>query len=178
MNCKIFLCITLLTSALMTAVLGCQSESTVATTQAADKASSTTQPTFSTTATSPLKPTQPNAQIPSGNVTPPSDNFTAERPGAMKIDLATVAAKLGVTNQQLSDALGNIQQGILDFASIAEKLGTTEQVLLEALGITSSNGTMPSNPSGNQPPASFNGTMPGAPSGQQPPGTTPDNITK
>lgn len=84
------------------------------------------------------------------------------------MNLADAATKLGVTVQQLSDALGNAQQGMLDLASAAKKLGVTEAALRAALGINSSNGTMPGGPSGSQPPASANGTMPGIPSGTQP----------
>ena len=52
------------------------------------------------------------------------------------MDLAAAATKLGVTQQQLTDALGNTPQGALDLASDATKLGVTETALREALGFS------------------------------------------
>jgi predicted component of type VI protein secretion system len=146
MNWKKIICATLLAGAVMAAAVGCQAASTIATTttQPTDQASATTQPAAST-APSTVKPTQPNGTMSQ----PPSGNFTGERPGSQTMDLTAAATKLGVTIQQLTDALGNTQQGMADFTTIATKLGVTEQALREALGINSANGTMPG---GAQPP--------------------------
>ncbi len=51
------------------------------------------------------------------------------------IHLATVAAKLGVTEQQLRDAL-DLGQRRLDLATAAKKLGISEESLREALGLS------------------------------------------
>jgi len=51
------------------------------------------------------------------------------------IDLATAAAKLGVTEQQLRDAL-DLGQRRLDLAAAAKKLGISEGSLREALGLS------------------------------------------
>ena len=54
---------------------------------------------------------------------------------ARAMDLATAAAKLGVTEQQLRDALGDSSQGPPDFSVVAEQLGISEESLREALGL-------------------------------------------
>jgi hypothetical protein len=51
------------------------------------------------------------------------------------MDLAAAAAELGVTEQQLRDAFGDMQQGQPDFATAAEKLGISEDSLRTALGL-------------------------------------------
>ena len=51
------------------------------------------------------------------------------------IDLATVAAKLGVTERKLRDAL-DLGQKRLDLAAAAKKLGISEESLREALGLS------------------------------------------
>lgn len=64
-----------------------------------------------------------SAQPPQGERVPmPSMDFTA------------AAAKLGLTEQQLRDALGSDTQKPPDFATAAAKLGVTEEALREALG--------------------------------------------
>ena len=65
---------------------------------------------------------------------PPEGIAPGERPTAPAMDLATAAEKLGVTEQQLSEALGDLSQGPMDLASAAEKLGVSEESLREALG--------------------------------------------
>jgi hypothetical protein len=148
MNWKKSLCIALLAGAALTAAAGCSGAGNATTTEQTTSTVQTsvyTQPT-STTAPSTVKPTS----LPGGPMfQPPSGNVTGRVP---TMNLADAAAKLGVTAQQLSDALGNIQQGMPDFAAIAQKLGVTEQALREALGFNSSNGTMPGGPGGAQPP--------------------------
>ncbi|MBI2859457.1 MAG: hypothetical protein HYX90_10300 [Chloroflexi bacterium] len=51
------------------------------------------------------------------------------------VDLATVAAKLGVTEPQLRDTL-NLGQRRLDAATAAKRLGISEESLREALGLS------------------------------------------
>lgn len=67
---------------------------------------------------------------PSGDIAP------GDRPSAPAMDLAAAAAKLGVTEQQLSEALGDLSQGPLNLATAVEKLGVSEEALREALGFT------------------------------------------
>jgi hypothetical protein len=57
-----------------------------------------------------------------------------ERPSMPAMDLAAAATKLGVTEQQLTDALGSDSQQRMDFTVAASKLGVTEEALREALG--------------------------------------------
>ena len=56
----------------------------------------------------------------------------SERP---RLDLVSAAAQLGVTEQALKAALGDLSQGPPDFAAAAAKLGVSEQALIAALGI-------------------------------------------
>jgi len=58
------------------------------------------------------------------------------------MDLAIAAAKLGVIEQQLRDALGDPSQGPPDLAAAAEQLGISEESLQEALGLPAE-GMMP-----------------------------------
>ncbi|AFY55819.1 hypothetical protein Riv7116_3360 [Rivularia sp. PCC 7116] len=55
------------------------------------------------------------------------------RPRRQKPNLKAAAEKLGITEQQLKDALGRPPQP--DFAAAASKLGTSEGELKEALGL-------------------------------------------
>jgi hypothetical protein len=80
--------------------------------------------------------------------TPPEGGVPGERPPARAMDLATAAAKLGVTELQLSEALGDMQPGLPDLATAAAKLGVSEESLREALGLPEG---MP--PAGGAPPA-------------------------
>lgn len=67
-----------------------------------------------------------------------------ERPQMPEIDYAAAAAKLGVTEQQLQDALATESQRPPDLSTAAAALGVTEEALRDALGF----------PAGNQPPGS------------------------
>ncbi len=86
---------------------------------------------------------------------PPQGVAPGEKPSAPAMDLAAAAAKLGVTEQQLREALGDLGQGPMDLATAAKKLGISEDLLREALGL----------PEGGSPPG---GSPPGgqAPTGQ------------
>jgi len=66
---------------------------------------------------------------------PPEGVAPGERQPAPAMDLATAAAKLGVTEQQLRNALGDSSQGRLGIATAAEQLGISEDLLRETLGI-------------------------------------------
>jgi hypothetical protein len=72
--------------------------------------------------------------------------------GGMTPDLAAAAEKLGVTDQALSDALGDTSQGPGDFAAAAQTLGVTEQELMDALG-GGSGGAPPGDQPGGNPPS-------------------------
>jgi len=64
-----------------------------------------------------------------------TEQSNGQRP---QMDLASAASNLGVTEQQLSDALSstrNATSGRTDFTAAAQNLGVTEQQLLDALGI-------------------------------------------
>ena len=63
--------------------------------------------------------------------------------GQMEIDTAAAAATLGVTEDELIAALGDLDQGPPDFATAAVTLGVTEEALMEALGISGSPGGQP-----------------------------------
>ncbi len=79
----------------------------------------------------------------------PAPTMQGNRPSAPAIDWVAAAAKLGVTEQQLRDALANPGQGPPDFAAAAEKLGVSEQELREVLnfpqGAPPSSGSPPPN---------------------------------
>ena len=123
----------------LSAMAGCnQAEKTVS---AAEQIPSATQPAPSTTRQTPL----PNASFNGTMPLPPSGNVTGKRLSAPTMDLAAAAAKLGITETQLSEALGNTQQGFTDLAAAATKLGVSEDALRQALAF-SNNGTMPSGP--------------------------------
>ncbi len=68
---------------------------------------------------------------PSG--TPPDGGGMAPG-GQVAPDLAAAAEKLGVTEQELTAALGDTTQGPGDLAAAAQTLGVTEQELMDALG--------------------------------------------
>ena len=52
-----------------------------------------------------------------------------------KIDLATAASELGVTEEALKTALGEPGQGPPDFTAVAAELGVREEALIDALGV-------------------------------------------
>lgn len=91
---------------------------------------------------------------------PPQGVTPGERPPAPAIDYAAAAAKLGVTEQQLRDALGEMGQKPPDLAAAAAQLGVSEESLREALGL----------PEGGPPPG---GTPPGSPPSGSPPAGSP-----
>lgn len=95
--------------------------------RAQETASDTSQPAPSSE--QPVSP--PDGTMPA----PPQGSVPGDRPSASALDLAAAAAKLGVTEQQLSDALGDTGQGPLDLATAAQKLGVSEESLREALGM-------------------------------------------
>jgi hypothetical protein len=118
-------------------------------TSAAEPVPTATQPAPAATRPTPLSDTSTNGTmpLPPGGVIP-NDNRTP----APAMDLATAAAKLGVTETQLREALGEFQ-GLPDMAAAAAKLGVAEDSLREALGV-SVNGTFPGGPPpGGTPPA-------------------------
>jgi hypothetical protein len=139
MNWKKSLCVAILTGAALSALAGCsQAETTV---PAAVQTPSATQPNTALARQTPPSGASFNGTMP----LPPSGNVTGERPAAPTMDLAAAAAKLGITEAQLSEALGNTQQGFQDLAAAATKLGVSEDSLRQALGF-SNNGTMPGGP--------------------------------
>ena len=71
---------------------------------------------------------------PTPTTTAPQNN----RQFGQAMDWAGAAAKLGVTEQQLRDALNITGGGIPDIAAAATKLGVTEQALRDAMGFTGS----------------------------------------
>lgn len=153
MNWKKSLCVAIIIGAALSAMVGCsQNQATVPT--------ATQTPSAAQQTNSPAKQTPPSGASVNGTVlSPPSGNVTGERPAAPTMDLAAAAAKLGITETQLSAALGNTQQG-LDLAAAATKLGVSEDALRQALGF-SNNSTMP----GNLPPSGSPPAVPG-PTGQ------------
>ena len=104
----------------------------------------TPSPNSSNNGTTPLPPQGTRPVPPGGSL---SDNTS--RP---VLDFAAAAAKLGVTEQQLREALGSQLQGPTDLAKAADKLGVSEKSLREALGFPE--GIPPAgNPPGSQAPA-------------------------
>ncbi len=78
-----------------------------------------------TPATTPSPGGAPPSAAPGGvsdNRTPPS------------MDLSTAAKTLGVTENQLQNALGDSSQGPVDLATAAKQLGVSEEALRQALG--------------------------------------------
>lgn len=154
MNCKRLLFAVILVCITALAAVGCGQ---------AEQPAPATEPTQATTNASTSLPPSDNGSRP----LPPTDNgtmpipgqggFYGERPSVPMMDLAAAASKLGVTEQQLREALGDQTQGPTDMAATAAKLGVSEDSLREALGL-SDNGTPPGAPSqGGFPP---DGTVP------------------
>jgi hypothetical protein len=100
-------------------VTGCGSSGTEETTTVSETVSTNTMPSFS----GDTRPSPPDAMF-SDNRTPPS------------IDWASIATKLGVTEEELREAIGDGSQNRLDFAAVAEKLGVTEEALREVFGFS------------------------------------------
>ena len=82
----------------------------------------------------------PSAPIATSTLpTPTTTDTRVGRPSIPTMDLAAAATKLGVTEQQLRDALGTDTQRPPDLAAAAKKLGITEEALQEALGFQGDN---------------------------------------
>jgi hypothetical protein len=120
--------------------------------------------TQSTPATQQVAPAdKPAANALNTRPAPPTDNGTmpmppnggapGEKAPAPVIDYAAASAKLGVTETQLREALGDTTQGPSDFAAAAKILGVSEEALQEALGLPAG-GPPPGNPpsDGSKPP--------------------------
>lgn len=60
------------------------------------------------------------------------DNSESEAP---ELDFEKAAAELGVTEQEIMNAMGDPNDGPPDIAAVAEALNTTEEILSELLGI-------------------------------------------
>jgi hypothetical protein len=161
MNWKKGISVAIITGAALTAMVGCSqtgatgtaavqpSAATQATDVPAEQTQSTTQPKAAPTRQMPPSGVSMNGTM----AFPPSDNMTGTPPAAPAMDLTASAAKLGITETQLSEALGNTQQGFPDLAAAATKLSITEDALRQALGF-SNNGTIPGgSPPGGTPPA-------------------------
>ena len=85
-----------------------------------------------------------------------SANQQGERPSPPAVDYAAAAVKLGVTEQQLKDALATDGQSRPDFSTAAVTLGVTEEALRDALGFQG--GNQP--PGGTPPPGMGQGGPP------------------
>lgn len=106
---------------------------------------STGQQSASTTE-QPVSTAEQPSLTPQGNMpAPPDDGARGNRPTALEMDLAAAAEKLGVTEEQLREALGDMKQGPPDLAAAAEKLGISVDLLQEALGMPAG-GSRPGGP--------------------------------
>ncbi|NLE26705.1 MAG: hypothetical protein GX625_15460 [Clostridiaceae bacterium] len=85
---------------------------------------------------------------------PPGNRTGPEQGGRPQMDLASAAAALGVTEEELRAALGEQGQGQNNFAAAAATLGVTEEELMEALGVPEGMGE------GGMPGGMENGTPP------------------
>ena len=81
---------------------------------------------------------------------PPGGGF-GQGPARPDLDWAAAAATLGITEDALREAVGDLSAGIPDFAAIAAKLGITEQQLMEALGFNGGGGLPGERPQGQPP---------------------------
>jgi len=81
--------------------------------------------TVSTTSPS-APPSGWNGQVPDQGM---RDNATR-----IAMNLSSAAAKLGVTEEQLREALGSPGQGQRNMTAVAKQLGVSEQELIAALG--------------------------------------------
>jgi hypothetical protein len=123
----------LLLGAVLVAVAGCGNNSVTTTT--------TPQPASTTGSQLPVPPSN-GGTIPM----PPRDFTPGERPATPEIDWASAAAKLGVTEEQLQEAIGDLQSAPPDLAAAAAKLGVTEEALREALGFPTGGAHAPGGP--------------------------------
>jgi hypothetical protein len=85
-----------------------------------------------TTVSSPVSNTTPSFSASTRQ--PPPGSFSTDNRTAPSIDWSLVAAKLGVTEEELHEAMGSETQWPLDFVAIAKKLGVNEESLREAFG--------------------------------------------
>lgn len=145
MNWKKSLFVVAITGLTVFSVTGCgQMEETV---PAAEQTAPSTEQAASDTeqnipAPEDSRPAPPDGAVPEGRQSdngtmpmPPEGMTPGEKPPAPEMDLAAAAEKLGVTEEQLDEALGDIIQGMPDLAAVAEKLGVSEDSLQEALGL-------------------------------------------
>jgi hypothetical protein len=145
MNWKHAAFTTLLLGAVLVAVAGCGNDSvtTTAPQPAATTGSQLTVPP-SNSGTMP-KPPSDNGTMPQ----PPQGFTPGERPATPEIDWAVAAAKLGVTEEQLKEAVGDLQSAPPDLAAAANKLGVTEDALRETLGFSAGGAQRPGGPPQN-----------------------------
>ncbi len=85
---------------------------------------------------------------------PPGNGTGPEQGGRPQMDLASAAAALGVTEEELQAALGEPGQGQKTFVDAAATLGVTEKELMEALRVPEGMG------GGRMPGGMENGTPP------------------
>jgi len=153
MNWKKALVTATLTGIMAFAVAGCgkSEEVSTAATQPAPAAQQTVpadKPAPNIDGTRPAPPAD-NGTMPA----PPNGGVSVEKPAAPAIDYVAAAAKLGVTEAQLREAMGEPDQGPPDMAAIAKALGVSEEALQEALGLPAGGpppGGLPQD--GSQPP--------------------------
>ncbi len=134
---KSFFLVIFLVGITVLAMVGCS--------KSEESGTTTPAPSNSTNVTTPLPPSGTRPMPPEGSL---SDNTSRPRP---VLDFAAAAAKLGVTEQQLREALGDQTQGPADMAAAAKKLGVTEQSLREALGFPAGNPPAGNPPGGAKP---------------------------
>jgi hypothetical protein len=153
MTWKLSLGAAALLTGIIFSIAGCGG-STETTTQSADAsttvAASTTVSTTSVlpaegTLTDTIPPARTNSTT--NNSSPDATPPQGQRPSMPEIDYAAAAAKLGVTEQQLKDAMGSDAQKPPDMSAAAATLGVTEEALRTALGFQAGgappNGTPP-----------------------------------
>jgi len=123
-----------LTGIMAFAVAGCgkSEEVSPAATQPAPSAQqpSTQQPALADKTAPNIDGTRPAPPTDNGTMSaPPNGGVPGEKPAAPAIDYAAAAAKLGVTEAQLREALGEPDQGPPDMAAVAKTLGVSEEAL-------------------------------------------------
>jgi hypothetical protein len=116
------------------AAAGCSNGS--GTTSVAQQPAVTTTPAApATQAPPPDNSTRPALPTDNGTMpVPPQGGIQGEMQAMPEIDYAAVAAKLGVTEEQLKAAFGDTEQGPPDMAAAAQTLGISEDELRAALG--------------------------------------------
>jgi hypothetical protein len=82
----------------------------------------------------------------------PEGTSMREIPINPELDLATAAEKLEIDEQQLSEALEQMQQGLMDISAVATELGVSEDLLLEVLGFSDDFSPTSGPPAGGVPP--------------------------